>query len=233
MPLFFGVHNVWAMRGRRVRNQITRKAQTIHWYLLSHLRLDCANSRVEVGVVSGVVRALITYLKLKNRSCKQNGKRDRIRVRRIRTFPFLLTPLMTLSLTFCLWPGENQIVGVRSRSRKINQSPGTFPRFVIGLVFSLRMAFFKTSMDWPLTLTTQLSTLYFKTFKQPWSWQQFSPAARYFWHPCIITTLNCHTQPLCWKNQLPLPLSKCIAKGVNPWFRSKNAQSFLVCFSAK
>ncbi|CAH3016743.1 unnamed protein product [Porites evermanni] len=49
------------MRGRRVRNQITRKAQTIHWYLLSHLRLVFASSRVEVGVVSGAVRALLTY----------------------------------------------------------------------------------------------------------------------------------------------------------------------------
>ena len=43
-----------------MRNQITRKAQTIHWYLLSHLRLVFASSRVEVGVVSEVVRALIT-----------------------------------------------------------------------------------------------------------------------------------------------------------------------------
>ena len=62
-------------------------------------------------------------------------KRDRFRVRRIRTFPFLPTPLTTPSLTFRLWPSENQIVGVGRRSGRINQSQCSFPRFVIGLVF--------------------------------------------------------------------------------------------------
>ena len=58
----------------------------------------------------------------------QNHKRDAIGVRRIRTFP---------SLTFRLWSGENQIVGVGSRNGRIKQSQYTFPRFVIGFVLLL------------------------------------------------------------------------------------------------
>ena len=54
------------------------------------------------GVVSEVVRALMTLVKIKNRSRKLSHKHDRIRVRRIRTFPFLPILLTTLSLTFCL-----------------------------------------------------------------------------------------------------------------------------------
>ena len=38
-------------------------------------------------------------VKIKNRSRKRSHKRDGIGVRRIRTFPFLPTPLMTPSLT--------------------------------------------------------------------------------------------------------------------------------------
>ena len=64
-------------------------------------------------------------------------KHDGIRVRRIRTFPFLPTPLTTLSLAFCLWSSENQIVGVGSRSARINQSQCMFPCFVIGFVLLL------------------------------------------------------------------------------------------------
>ena len=58
-------------------------------------------------------------------------------VRRVRTFPFLPTPLTTPSLTFRLWSSENQIVGVGNRSGRINQSQCTSPRFVIGLVLLL------------------------------------------------------------------------------------------------
>ena len=76
-------------------------------------------------------------MKIKNRSRKRSHKRDGIGVRRIRTFPFLPTPLTTPSLTFRLWSSENQIVGVGSRSRRINQSRCTFSRFVIGLVLPL------------------------------------------------------------------------------------------------
>ena len=80
-------------------------------------------------------------MKIKNwsrkQSLKQSNKSDVIGVRRIRTFPFLPIPLMTKSLTFPLWSSENQIVGVESRSGRINQSQGTFPRFVIGLVLRL------------------------------------------------------------------------------------------------
>ena len=63
--------------------------------------------------------------------------RHGIGIRRIRTFPFLPTPLMTPSLTFRLRSSENQIVGVGSRSGRINRSQCTFPRFVIGLVLLL------------------------------------------------------------------------------------------------
>ena len=73
-------------------------------------------------------------VKIKNWSRKRNQKRDGIGVGRIRTFPFLPTPLTTLSLPFRLWSSKNQIVGVGSRSGRINQSQCTFPRFVIGLV---------------------------------------------------------------------------------------------------
>ena len=76
-------------------------------------------------------------MKIKNRSRKKSHKRNWIGVRRFRMFPFLPTPLMTPSLTFHLWSSENQIVGVRSRSGRINQSQCTFPRFVIGLVLLL------------------------------------------------------------------------------------------------
>ena len=55
-------------------------------------------------------------MKIKNRSRKRSHKRDGIGVRRIRTFPFLLTLLTTPSLTFRLRSCENQIVGVGSRS---------------------------------------------------------------------------------------------------------------------
>ena len=76
-------------------------------------------------------------MKIKNRSRKWSHKCDGIGVRRIRAFPFLTTPLTTPSLTFRLWSSENQIVRVGSRSRRINQSQITFPRFVIGLVLLL------------------------------------------------------------------------------------------------
>ena len=72
-------------------------------------------------------------VKIKNWSHKHDG----IRVRRIRTFPFLPTPLTTPSLAFCLWSSENQIVRVGSRCGRTNQSQCTFPCFVIGLVLPL------------------------------------------------------------------------------------------------
>ena len=76
-------------------------------------------------------------VKTKNQCHKQSHKCDGIGVRRIRAFSFLPTPLMTPSLTFRLWSSENQIVGVGSRSRRINQSQCMFPRFVIGFVLLL------------------------------------------------------------------------------------------------
>ena len=89
------------------------------------------------GVGIGVVKSAYDLVKIKNRSRKRSHKRDGIGVRRIRTFPFLPTPLTTPSLTFRLWSSENQIVGVGSRSGRINQSQCTFPRFVVGLVLPL------------------------------------------------------------------------------------------------
>ena len=74
-------------------------------------------------------------------SRRRSHKRDGIWVRRIRTFPFLPTPLTTPSLTFRFWSSENQIVGVGSSRGSINQSQCTFPRFVIGLVLRIRFCF--------------------------------------------------------------------------------------------
>ena len=76
-------------------------------------------------------------VKTKNRSRKRSHKRDGIGVKRIRTFSFLPTSLMTPSLTFRLWSSENQIVGVGSRNGRINQSQCTLPRLEIGTLFSL------------------------------------------------------------------------------------------------
>ena len=98
------------------------------------LRLVFTSDGVGVGVVSGVVRALkYDLVKIKNRSRKRSHMRDGIGVRRIRTFPFLPTP----SLTFRLGSSENQIVGVGSRSGRINQSQSTFPRLVVDLALLL------------------------------------------------------------------------------------------------
>ena len=98
------------------------------------LRLVFTSDGVGVGVVSGVVRALkYDLVKIKTRSRKRSHMRDGIGVRRIRTLPFLPTP----SLTFRLGSGENQIVGVGSRTGRINQSQSTFPRFVVDLALLL------------------------------------------------------------------------------------------------
>ena len=100
--------------------------------LYSHLslKLFLTSNRVEVTVVERSRKSAYDLVKIKNQSHKCSG----IGVRRIRTFPFLPTPLPTLSLTFRLWSSENQIVGVGSRSRRINQPQCMFPCFVIGLV---------------------------------------------------------------------------------------------------
>ena len=82
-------------------------------------------------------KSAYNLVKIKDRSHKRSHKLDGIGVRRIRTFPFLPTPLTTPSLTFRFWSSENQVVGVGSRSGGINQSQCTFPRFVIGLVLPL------------------------------------------------------------------------------------------------
>ena len=63
--------------------------------------------------------------------------KSKIGVRRIKTIPFLPTPLTTPLLTFRLWSSENQIVGVVSRGGRINESQCTFLRIIIGLVLSL------------------------------------------------------------------------------------------------
>ena len=66
----------------------------------------------------------------------QSHKSNTIAFRRIRTFPF-----SSDSAYVCrLQSSENQIVGVRSRSRRINQSQCTSPGFVIGLVLLLLLA---------------------------------------------------------------------------------------------
>ena len=77
-------------------------------------------------------------VKIQNRSHKRSHKHYAIGVRRIRTFPFFLTPLITPSPTFLLWWKPD----CRSRKQKcnpmmINQSHCTLPCFVIGLVLPL------------------------------------------------------------------------------------------------
>ena len=74
-------------------------------------------------------------VKIKNRSRKQSH----ILARRSRSQKNqnVSIPLTTPSLTFRLWSGENQIVGVGRRNGRINQSQCSFPRFVIGLVLPL------------------------------------------------------------------------------------------------
>ena len=62
------------------------------------LRLVFTSDGVVVGIVVRVVRGLTTWVKIETRSCKQSHKLDRIRVGRIRTFPFLPIPLKTPSL---------------------------------------------------------------------------------------------------------------------------------------
>ena len=84
-------------------------------------------------------------LKAGKRSCKsaydlvkiEKSDQSEIGVRRIRTFPFLPTPLTTSTLTFRLWSIKNHTVGVGSRSGRINQSQCTLQRFVIGVVLPL------------------------------------------------------------------------------------------------
>ena len=91
-----------------------------------------------VGVGVGVVRALMTWWKSKIGVVSRVISATESESEESERFHFLPTPLTTPSLTFRLWSSENQIVGVGSRSGRINQSQCTFPRFVrIGLVFPL------------------------------------------------------------------------------------------------
>ena len=121
-------------------------------YLSVSHRLVFTSDRVGIGVVSGVVRALMTLWKSKIgvvsgvvRALMTEWKSKIGVVSRVisateseseesERFHFLPTPLTTPSLTFRLWSSENQIVGVGSRGRRISQSECKFPRFVIGLV---------------------------------------------------------------------------------------------------
>ena len=90
-------------------NSEVQKASDVYIFLLLSiilvdlLRLVFTSDGVIVRV--GVVRSCKSaydLVKIKNRSRKGCHKRDEIRVRRIRMFPFLPTPLPTPSLTFCL-----------------------------------------------------------------------------------------------------------------------------------
>ena len=105
----------------------------------SPLRLVFTSDRVGVGVgvVSEVVRTLMTTWKSKIGVVSRVISATESESEESERFHFLPTPLTTPSLTFRLWSSENQIVGVGSRSGRINQSQCTFPRFVIGLVLLL------------------------------------------------------------------------------------------------
>ena len=86
------------------------------WFFPWSLKVKCIALRLVFtsdGV--GVVKALRNLLKTKN-GVVRGVISATSEVRRIKTFPFLPTPLTTPSLTFRLWSSENQIVGVGSRS---------------------------------------------------------------------------------------------------------------------
>ena len=103
-------------------------------YLSVSHRLVFTSDRVGVGVVSGVVRALMTLWKSNIGVVSGVISATESESEESERFHFLPTPLTTPSLTFRLWSSENQIVGVGSRSGRISQSECKFPRFVIGLV---------------------------------------------------------------------------------------------------
>ena len=102
-------------------------------------RLIFTSDGFGVRVANGVIRAKWPSENQKSESWAHGVKSimesESKHLRRIRTFPLtnfvLPTPLITLSLKFHLWSSENQIVGVGSRSRWINQSQCTFPHSVI------------------------------------------------------------------------------------------------------
>ena len=99
-----------------------------------------------VGIVSRVIRVLMTLWKSKV-SCKWSYKLNRIRIGRIRMFPFSSDSPYDSVTSFRVWPSENQIVWVGSGSGMINQSQCKFPRFVIGLVLPLLLATPKTQFS--------------------------------------------------------------------------------------
>ena len=80
-------------------------------------------------------------MKIKSRS---RNKRNGVGHRRIRTCPFSFDSAYDSVASFHLWSSD-QIVGVESRSGRINQSQGTFPRFVIFLILPLLLATSTTS----------------------------------------------------------------------------------------
>ena len=96
-------------------------------------RLVFASEGFRVGIVIGVVRALMTLEKSKIGVVRRVIGSTESEWELIRTFPFSSD---SASFRLC----ENQIVGVGSKSEGINQSQITFPRFVIGLVLALLLA---------------------------------------------------------------------------------------------
>ena len=86
-------------------------------------------------------------MKTKIHSSKQSHKHDELESEESEHFHFLPTLLPIPSLMFRLRSSENHIVGVQSRSRRINQSQCMFLWFVIGSVLLLLLS----------TLTTQFS----------------------------------------------------------------------------
>ena len=99
------------------------------------VRLVFTCDEVELGIVSRIVRALMALWKSKNQSQVVHRviSATQLDSEESEHFPAFSSDS---AYVCCLRSSENQIVGVRGRSRRINQSQCTSP-FVTGLVLLL------------------------------------------------------------------------------------------------
>ena len=98
------------------------------------LRLVFTSDRV--GVISGVIRALMTWWKSKIQVVSKVISVMESESKESECFHFF-RPRLRLRHLRSAWSSENQIVRVGSRSGRINQSQCTFPRYVIDIVLPL------------------------------------------------------------------------------------------------
>ena len=109
----------------------------------------------------------------------------------------LVVPVTSpLLFRFRLWSSENQLVGVGSRSRRINQSQCTSPRSVIGLVLPLQLVtptiWFSPDHKWNISygVVSGIRTLFSLHHKLYASDHDSNSIARenqsLLWHRCCI-----------------------------------------------